>query len=289
MVSGRWWHARGFRFLVLAAVAILASTGVVILKTHDSLKARKNLTRHDGTSTVVSLTFDDGQASQYSTLAMLSSRGMVGTYYINSAMVGSSAYYMSWPEIADLAKAGNEIAGHTLHHTRLTAATVAQATKEVCDDRTNLINKGFAPVASFAYPEAASNPAIERIVRGCGYTNARAAGSISCASCPYAETIPPADPYRLRTPEGITSSTTLANLQSYVTRAENHGGGWVIFAFHGICDDRCTKVNSMSPSIFTGFLDWLAPRSANGTVVRTVGQVSSGRISPQPATSMSGQ
>src|SRR5262245_40464178 len=40
--------------------------------------------------TIVSLTFDDGHLSHRSTLSMLASRGMVGTYYINSAMVGSS-------------------------------------------------------------------------------------------------------------------------------------------------------------------------------------------------------
>jgi hypothetical protein len=42
-------------------------------------------------NTVVSLTFDDGHASQYATLNMLQSKGMVGTYFINSAMVGTSS------------------------------------------------------------------------------------------------------------------------------------------------------------------------------------------------------
>ena len=47
---------------------------------------------HAATNTVVSLTFDDGSASQYSTLSMLSAHGMNGTYYINSGLVGSSGY-----------------------------------------------------------------------------------------------------------------------------------------------------------------------------------------------------
>jgi hypothetical protein len=101
-----------------------------------------------------------------------------------------------------------------------------------------------------------------------------------CTSCPYAETIPPRDPYYLRTPEPATSSTTLSDLQTYVTNAETHGGGWVILVFHGICDNICTSSNSFSPSIFTAFLDWLAPRSANGTVVRTVGRVMGGTTPP---------
>ena len=224
---------------------------------------------------MVSLTFDDGQASQYATLPMLSSRGMAGTYYINSAMVGSSPYYMPWPQIAELPAAGNEIGGHTLHHVNLTTADGPLATTEICDDRQNLIDHGFAPVESFAYPEAAFTPAAQQIVRDCGYTSARRGGNVSCGGCPYAETIPPPDPYNLRTPESVTTSTTLATLQSHVTNAEAHGGGWVILTFHGICDNRCTGDNSISPSTFTAFLDWLAPRSANGTVVRTVRQAMS--------------
>jgi peptidoglycan/xylan/chitin deacetylase (PgdA/CDA1 family) len=273
-MSGRSWHGRTFRFAVLAAIALLVPTALAIGPANAA------------TNTVVSLTFDDGQASQYSTLSMLSSRGLTGTYYINSAMVGSSGYYMPWSQIHDLANAGNEIGGHTLHHTNLTTVSTATATTEVCQDRTNLLNQGFSPVASFAYPEAASNATSEQIVQNCGYSSARTVGNINsidqCTDCPYAETIPPADPYYLKTPEGITTSTTLSDLETYVTNAETHGGGWVILTFHGICDNQCTNVNSMSPSIFTAFLDWLAPRAANGTVVRTVGQVMGATPPPPP-------
>ena len=258
-MAGRWRRGRVFRVLV-AVLAALGSTGLFASPAHAA------------TTTVVSLTFDDGHASHAATLGMLQSRGMVGTYYINSAMVGSSSYYMTWPQIQSLAAAGNEIGGHTLHHTNLTTVSATTARTEVCNDRTNLVNQGFSPVASFAYPEAESNSTAEQIVRDCGYTSARGVGDTSCGGCDYAETMPPVDAFRLRTPEGVTTSTTLANLQSYVTGAETHGGGWVILTFHGICDNRCTDVNSMSTSIFTAFLDWLAPRSANGTVVRTVGQ-----------------
>lgn len=260
-MSRRMRHDRGFRFAVLALTAVLSSAVFVVSPARAA------------TTTVVSLTFDDGQSSQYSTLPMLSSRGMTGTYYINSAMVGSSGYYLTWPQIHDLGNAGNEIAGHTLHHTNLTTVGAAQARTEVCDDRTNLLNNGFSPVASFAYPEAESNLSARQTVRDCGYTSARAVGDVACNGCPNAETIPPADPYSLRTPDGVTTGTTLANLQSYVTKAENSGGGWVILTFHGICTNRCTGSNSMTPALFTAFLDWLAPRGANGTVVRTVGQV----------------
>jgi hypothetical protein len=139
-------------------------------------------------------------------------------------------------------------------------------------------------VTSFAYPNAASNTSVKQIVQSCDYSSGRTVGNINsitvCTSCPYAETIPPRDHYYLRTPEAATSSTTLSTLQTYVTNAETHGGGWVILVFHGICDNSCTSSNSFSPSKFTAFLDWLAPRAANGTVVRTVGQVMGGGTPP---------
>jgi len=270
-------HSRSRRIVELVVLTAIALLGTSALAPSPARAA---------TNTTVSLTFDDGSASQYSTLSMLSQRGMTGTYYVNSALAGSGSYYMTWPQIHDLFNAGNEIGGHTLHHKDLTKLSTAEATTEVCDDRTNLINNGFAPVTSFAYPYAASNTSVEQIVQGCGYTSARTVGNINsitvCTSCPYAETIPPRDPYYLRTPEPATSSTTLSTLQTYVSNAETYGGGWVILVFHGICDNGCTSTNSLSPSIFTAFLDWLQPRSANGTVVRTVGQVMGASPPPPP-------
>jgi peptidoglycan/xylan/chitin deacetylase (PgdA/CDA1 family) len=238
------------------------------------------------TNTTVSLTFDDGQASQYTTLPMLSSRGMRGTYYINSALVGSSSYYMPWTQIHELYNAGNEIGGHTLHHTDLTQVSSTEAQREVCDDRTALTGQGFTPVTSFAYPYAAVNNTAEQIVQNCGYSSGRGVGGIAsgnvCGGCPYAETIPPGDPYNLQTPEPAVTSTTLSQLQSYVTNAETHGGGWVVLVFHGICSNSCAGSNSLSPTIFTAFLDWLQPRSANGTVVRPAGEVITGTPPPPP-------
>jgi peptidoglycan/xylan/chitin deacetylase (PgdA/CDA1 family) len=262
-MSGHWRQNRSFRIVLAAMLAVVGSTGLITSPAHAAT-----------TPAVVSLTFDDGQASQSATMTMLQSRGMVGTYYINSAMVGSSSYYMNWTQIHDIANAGNEIGGHTLHHTNLTTVSTSTATTEVCDDRTNLLGQGFAPVASFAYPEAAVNSTAETIVKNCGYTNGRGVGDAACGGCVNAETIPPVDPYRLRTPDGVTTSTTLATMQSWVVNAENNGGGWIILTFHGICDNQCTSTNSMTVSTFTAFLDWLRQHnSATGTVVRTVGDV----------------
>lgn len=261
--------------LFLAALAVPAGS---LLATGGSATA--------ATNTVVSLTFDDGQASHYSTLPMLQSRGMRGTYYINSGYVGDSSYYMTWPQIHELAAAGNEIGGHTVTHADLTRVSTTVAQQEVCNDRNALLAQGFAPVVSFAYPYAAYNPTAEQIVQNCGYVSARGVGGVVsgniCGDCPYAETVPPQDAFALQTPESADSSTSLALLQSYVTQAETHGGGWVVLSFHGICNNSCTGSNSFSATLFTQFLDWLQARQADGTVVRTVADVMGAGTPPPP-------
>lgn len=251
--------------LVTAAGALLTATTLVVAQSAGA-----------AAPTVVSLTFDDGQSSQYATLPMLQSRGMQGTYYINSGWVGDSDYYMEWSQVHELAAAGNEIGGHTLTHQNLTQVSLATAQREVCDDRQALLAQGFSPVTSFAYPEAEYNTQAKQVAQGCGYTSARAVGGVSedgCDDCPSAETVPPGDPYALLTPQAADTSTTVEQLQHYVTEAEEHGGGWVVLTFHGICDDNCADDLSLDPAVFTAFLDWLQPRQATGTVVRTVGSV----------------
>jgi peptidoglycan/xylan/chitin deacetylase (PgdA/CDA1 family) len=236
-------------------------------------------------STIVSLTFDDGRQTQYTARASLAAHGMHGTFYVNSGLVGAttSDWHMTWAQLHDLAADGNEITGHSLTHAHLTKLSAAEAQHEICDDRTNLLNQGFSPVISFAYPFAEYDSTVASIVHQCGYWSARFVGGIrdaSCSDCPFAETIPPLDRWATRTPSDIATGTTLATMQGYVTQAENNGGGWVQFVFHSICDG-CDSL-SVSPSRFNAFLDWLQPRAANGTIVQTVGEVMSGVGPPAP-------
>ncbi|MFC5947901.1 polysaccharide deacetylase family protein [Pseudonocardia lutea] len=232
--------------------------------------------------TVVSLTFDDASASQATALEMLRSRGMAGTLYVSSGLVGTSAYYLMWPQTFEAALEGHDIGGHTVHHENLVKVDLATARSEVCQDRAALTALRFGDdeqgqnIGSFAYPEGGTSPEVAKIVADCGYIDARAVGGLNnpaCRQCPYAESIPPHDPFNIRTAPGVSSGTTLADLQASVVGAEEHGGGWVPMVFHGICATKCTGDNSLAPQIFTAFLDWLQQRRDRGTVVRTVDDV----------------
>ena len=226
--------------------------------------------------TIVSFTFDDGDATQYQVKELLARRGMRATFFLNSPKIGTGGFYLSWAQVDALAADGNEIAGHTLTHAALTdpVLTDAQKRAEVCDDRQNLVARGYDPV-SFAYPTGASDATAQSILSDCGYLLGRRVGGIVspswCPACssPFAESLPPENPLVVRTPSFGNGEMTLSAIQGVVTQAEKTGG-WVPLVFHGVCESAICGEGWVRPSTLSALLDWLAARSANGTSVKTM-------------------
>jgi peptidoglycan/xylan/chitin deacetylase (PgdA/CDA1 family) len=226
---------------------------------------------------IVTVMFDDGTENQYQARAMLAAHGgMDATFFVNSAVTGNNPFYMTWQQLNDLYADGSEIAGHTMYHADLTTSDPDEAARQVCYDRSNLLQHGF-PVTNFAYPFGSYNESTKAMARDCGYNSGRGTESFEgiCPS-PCAESIPPDDPYATRVtgygPDGLTA------LKNKITAAEQNGGGWVQILYHGLCTS--CGVNGTSPADFNSFLDWLQPRAANGTITRTVQQVIGGPVQP---------
>jgi endoglucanase len=228
-----------------------------------------------GPPTVVTIQFDDGVADQIDTLPILSAHGMHATYYVNTGVIGDPTH-MTWNQLQQLAAAGNELAGHTLTHVNLKPLKTTEARLEVCQDRNNLIDHGFQPT-SFAYPFGTFDAGTQQVVRDCGYNSGRGVSGVDDTKT-FAETIPPLDPYATRTPPNPKQGTTVETIESYVTAAEEHGGGWVQLVFHHLCN-QCDAY-SITPGDLTALLDWLQPRTANGTVVKTTAEVIGGPVQP---------
>ncbi len=229
--------------------------------------------------TVVTLTFDDGTVGQEEAASVLSSYELKGTFFVNSGRVGYDENYLDRSQLSLMAAQGHEIGGHTVSHADLTTLTADDAMREVCNDRVALTDMGFT-VKSFAYPFGATSSVVEQILEDCGYNSGRSIASLkspprSCSSCPTAETIPPADPYRIRTNASVKSDTTLSMLKAYVTQAEDDNGGWVPLVFHHICSG-CNPY-SISLADFTAFADWLSKRPST-TTVKTVDAVIGGAL-----------
>jgi peptidoglycan/xylan/chitin deacetylase (PgdA/CDA1 family) len=232
--------------------------------------------------TVVSLTFDDGWSDQSLVPPMLASHSMRGTFYINSGTVGSSPSFLDWSQVQGLQSAGNEVAGHTVDHVDLTSVSTTEATRQVCQDRRALMSQGLA-VTDFAYPYGAYDPSIDPIIQGCGYNSGRRSWGLCSPGdvyCPAAETLPPDNVWETRTQPSIRDYTTVDDLKTVVTNAEATGG-WVTLVFHHICDG-CHSY-AIKQSDLQAFLDWLQPRSASGTVVKTVHDVIGGSLQPAPS------
>ncbi len=239
--------------------------------------------------TIVSFTFDDGDATQYQVKDLLASRGMRATFYVNSPRIGTGGFFMSWAQVDALAADGNEIAGHSLTHANLTdpALTDAQKRAEVCDDRQNLVARGYDPV-SFAYPTGAADATAQSILSECGYLLGRRVGGIVspnwCPAClsPAAESLPPENPLVVRTPSFGIGEITLSAVQDVVMQAETTGG-WVPLVFHGVCESPICGEGWVRPSTLSALFDWLAARSANGTSVKTMRAALTGTDHTPPA------
>jgi peptidoglycan/xylan/chitin deacetylase (PgdA/CDA1 family) len=232
--------------------------------------------------TTVSLTFDDAWSDQSVVPAMLAADGMHGTFYVNSGNIGTSPSFFGWNQLQSIQSAGNEVAGHTINHVDLTTVSTAEAQRQVCQDRRSLMSEGLT-ITDFAYPYGSTNASVQSIVQGCGYNSGRRSWGLCSPAqtgCPAAETIPALNPLAIRTQSSIHSTTTVQDLENAVMNAEATGG-WITFVFHHICDG-CDSY-AITQSNLQAFLDWLKPRSASGTVVKTVQDVIGGSVQPAPS------
>jgi peptidoglycan/xylan/chitin deacetylase (PgdA/CDA1 family) len=210
--------------------------------------------------TIVSLTFDDALAAQRLGARLLTARGLRGTFYVPSGFVGKAGY-LTWTEIHQLAECGHEVGGHTAHHPHLTELTPEAARNEILRDRRTIASNGLEPV-TFAYPFGESNDVVESFVRESGYCAARGVGGV-------VETLPPGNPYRLRTPHSARGRTTVEQLAALVLGAE-HEEGWMIIPFHNLAPATSPSDYTTSLLDLSLFLDWLVARKVKVLPVRDV-------------------
>jgi peptidoglycan/xylan/chitin deacetylase (PgdA/CDA1 family) len=221
-------------------------------------------------NTVVSLTFDDGDADNYDVRPILAENGLHATFYVVSGFTGTDGF-MTEEQLRGLYEDGHEIGGHTLNHTKLSEVSGADLKREICQDRLNLLAYGFK-VTSFAYPYGYYDVLAKQAVADCGYNSARIVTD-------GPETIPPGDAYALQPMPYIVQDTDFAKMFRYVRSVEMEGGGWAIFVFHHVCDD-CDEY-AVDLDTFTNFAAWLArQRDNNGLTIKTVDEVIGGEMKP---------
>jgi peptidoglycan/xylan/chitin deacetylase (PgdA/CDA1 family) len=218
---------------------------------------------------VVSLTFDDGARDQLRAAELLRHHGLKATFFVSSGLVGTSADYLDWAELTALQRESHEIGGHTAEHITLTEVPLAEATRQVREDRRALKGRGFA-ARSFAYPFGAWNAELRQMLAASGYNTARRAWGLSEHTGdgrPRAETRPPGDRFATLAAASFEADTTLAQMRSVVQGAEATRG-WAQLIFHHVVDEG--QRYATAPALLDEFLAWLALRREQGTQVLTV-------------------
>src|SRR5262245_46926900 len=190
---------------------------------------------------IVTIEWHDGNRDQRRLIPMRGAHGMHATFLVNTGpILAHDKSKLTRGDLNDLYAAGNEIAGHTLDHANIQPLSTADARHEVCDDRNNLLTMGkvmFQPT-SLAYPFASFDSQSEDVAHYCGYNGASATAGLTLKG-PAANTVPPADPYAVRTVPAIKKSTKLLTMERYVQAAEAQaqadGSAWTVFVFHHFC------------------------------------------------------
>src|SRR3989344_5622906 len=172
---------------------------------------------------IVTLTFDDGNASQYTIAApIMKAANQKAVFYVNSGL-GGEAGFMTWAQVKDLKASGFEIAGHTLNHSELPTLTPAAIAVEVNQDHANFLAQGITPV-SFASPFGAyDNETLAVITKK--YDSHRAFANQGLNIWPYNK--------YLLTVRYVTNQTSVAQAQAWVNEAVAQDA-WLVLVFHEI-------------------------------------------------------
>ena len=268
----------------LVRLKLASSLGAVILLAATSIWAVSPSPAAAVVPTVVTIEWHDGNADQINVLPILDdpSRPMHATFLVNTGpILAHNPAKLSVAQVQAIFNDGNEIGGHTIDHVNVQPLSTADARHQICTDRNNLLDMNVQPT-TFAYPFASFDSGSEDVAHYCNYNDASATAGLTLKG-PVANSIPPADPYAIRTVPAVKKSTKLKTLEQFVFNAEAsaqaHGSAWVIFVFHHLCDAhaQCGPY-VISPAKFGAFLDFLHNQAANGVVVKTMAGVTDGAV-----------
>jgi peptidoglycan/xylan/chitin deacetylase (PgdA/CDA1 family) len=208
---------------------------------------------------VVSLTFDDGYDEHFGVAApLLAEHGLRATAYAMPEQVGEPGY-MTLEQLHALRRNfGWEVAAH--HFDPLTAFRDAERARVLDALQGWLGANGFGEGARhLAYPLGKHDPGLLSLVRARFATARLAAGG--------AETLPPADPHRLRA-WNVLAATPPEELAAAARRAREERE-WLILMFHFLVERPARETEYA----IAEFRRALAGIAASGAAVRPVGEV----------------
>jgi len=174
---------------------------------------------------MVSVTFDDGWASQYdNALPILEKYGVPATMYVLSGSINTPDY-MSHAQIQAFASRGDEIASHTVTHPDLTKLSAAELENELAQSKATL-QQMFGPSVGldFASPYGAYDATTTAAVRK-HYATQRNTDDGFNAQAGF-------DAYNILV-QNVDSSTTTATVQRWINTAKANNT-WLVLVYHEV-------------------------------------------------------
>lgn len=224
---------------------------------------------------VVSLTFDDGWASPYTNaLPRMEQYGFKGTFYVIEDLIGSGGgNYMSVAQLNNLQTKGHEIAFHSAYIADHNAANgyVGLGNQELMKNFGNMKawmhQNGYRGNEHMALPQGFFDTTLLALLK-------QQFAAARLDTLRTVETLPIADPYRLRplsasvSAPPVSPNTTPGNLEWRIDQAALYGG-WIIIVTHEVLVSGATG-NQTAQSTWNTLLDYIASK---GMPVRTVGDI----------------
>jgi|SRR5665647_1732782 len=184
---------------------------------------------------LISITFDDGWESSYTTaLPLLQKYGIHTTQYVLSG-TEKDPLYLSWAQITSIQKAGHEIACHSDTHPDLTTLDGEDLRKQLLDCRQKLESR-YGAITDFASPYGSADDrtraAIMEYFSSQRNTNGDPTNGVTDVDVNLAKNFDPGNII------GVTvhNDTTIKQLQDLVSYAESHNG-WLVVTYHQADDD----------------------------------------------------
>lgn len=147
--------------LLLPALLLMTSCSNIQVSSVEALPYK------DDCKAAISFTFDDGMLCHYTDIAPeLEKRDMRGTFWIIGANMDTDSPdypWMTWQQVADLAKRGHEISNHSWHHPDLTQLSEDSLRWEIAYNDSVLESVTGRRPRTFCYPYNAMSDLVVKV------------------------------------------------------------------------------------------------------------------------------
>lgn len=182
---------------------------------------------------MVSLTFDDGDASVYQHgSSAMKSYGYRGTYYLNAGTLNTSGF-LTTAQVRSLAANGNEIGSHLYHHSDMVQLDTATLSDELSGNAAALqrVVGTSTPITAFASPYGSYTSGTVDTVMTYASSHRTSDGGMNTKA--------DLDPRTIHA-KLVTRSMTAADISTLVKQAQTTHS-WLVLIYHNIAASSASQ------------------------------------------------